>query len=104
MRNAPSIDIINSLLNEGAVIKCFDPQAMPKARRILKNVRFCKNPYDAAKGSDALLILTEWNEFKELYFSRIKKTMKQPIVLDGRNMYDPIKMKKLGFKYICVGR
>ena len=104
MRNAPSGDIINELLKEGAKVKCFDPQAMSKAKDVLKDVKFCKNAYETARNSDALVILTEWNEFKELNLARIKKIMKQPIILDGRNIYDPAEMQNLGFKYVGVGR
>ena len=104
MRFAPSIDIINSLIHSGAKIKAYDPQAMEKARGILKDVTFCKDSYEAAKGSDALLILTEWNEFKAMKLNRIKKLLKHPLVIDGRNIFDPIKMQKLGFKYISIGR
>ncbi|MDP2910901.1 MAG: UDP-glucose/GDP-mannose dehydrogenase family protein [Candidatus Omnitrophota bacterium] len=104
MRFAPSIDIINSLIGSGARIKAYDPQALEKARIVLKGVDFCKDPYDTAKGSDALLILTEWDEFKAMELSRIKKLLKNPLIIDGRNMFDPVKMKKLGFKYVSMGR
>ncbi|MDP2980690.1 MAG: UDP-glucose/GDP-mannose dehydrogenase family protein [Candidatus Omnitrophota bacterium] len=104
MRFAPSVDIINSLIHAGARVKAYDPQAMEKAKGILKDVTFCKDPYEAAKASDALLILTEWNEFKTVKLSRIKKLLKHPLIIDGRNMFDPVKMQKLGFKYISIGR
>lgn len=104
MRSAPSVEIIERLQRSGARIKAFDPQAMPKAAGLLKDVKFCKDPYEAAKGSDALVIVTDWNEFKELDLNRIKKLLKAPIIIDGRNIYDPKKMKRAGFKYIGVGR
>ncbi|MFH1856637.1 MAG: UDP-glucose/GDP-mannose dehydrogenase family protein [Candidatus Omnitrophota bacterium] len=104
MRFAPSIDIINMLQEEGAKIKAFDPQAMERARDVLKDVEFCDNPYKAIEGADALVIITEWNEFKELDLEKIKKLLNAPIVIDGRNIYDPEKMKKMGFNYLCVGR
>ncbi|MDP2939741.1 MAG: UDP-glucose/GDP-mannose dehydrogenase family protein [Candidatus Omnitrophota bacterium] len=104
MRNAPSIDIIKKLQLEGAKIKVFDPRANLKAKEFLKDVEFCKDPYEVAKDSDCLAIITEWNEFKELDFIRIKKLMKQPLVFDGRNIYNPDKMRKMGFKYFCVCR
>jgi len=104
MRFAPSVDIINSLIHAGARVKAYDPQAMEKAKDILKDVIFCKDPYEAAKASDALLILTEWDEFKVMKLSRIKKLLKHPLIIDGRNMFDPVKMQKLGFKYISIGR
>ena len=105
LREAPSLEIIGMLINEGVHVKAFDPVAMGKARSILsKSVEFCKDAYLAAKDSDCLLIVTEWNEFKELDFKKIKKLMRQPIIVDGRNIYDPKEMKGLGFKYIGIGR
>jgi len=104
MRFAPSIDIINSLVLSGARIKAYDPHAMEKAKSSLKGVDFCKNPYETATDSDALLILTEWSEFKTMELKRIKKLLKNPLIIDGRNIFDPVKMRKLGFKYISIGR
>ena len=104
MRFAPSIDIITELQKEGAKIKAYDPKAMEKAKSILKNVVYCSNPYDAAKDSDALVIVTEWNEFKELDLKRIKSMMKHPLIIDGRNIYKPEDVKKEGFTYISIGR
>jgi len=104
MRNAPSIDIITSLKGNGAKIKAYDPQAMKKARSVLKGITFCKSPYEVAEDSDALIIITDWHEFRVMNLSRIKKLMKNPLIIDGRNIFDPNKMKKLGFKYISIGR
>ncbi|MBI5124263.1 MAG: UDP-glucose/GDP-mannose dehydrogenase family protein, partial [Candidatus Omnitrophica bacterium] len=105
LREAPSLEIIDMLKKEGAHIKAYDPVSMKKAKEILGNgINFCKDAYEAAKDSDCLIVVTEWNEFKELDFKRIKKLMRQPIVIDGRNIYDPKKMKKLGFKYVGIGR
>ncbi|MDP3143295.1 MAG: UDP-glucose/GDP-mannose dehydrogenase family protein [Candidatus Omnitrophota bacterium] len=104
MRNAPSIDIIMRLKEEGARIKAFDPQAMDKAKEIFREVKFCKDAYETAKGSDCLVIITEWDEFKELDFKRIKKIISQPIIFDGRNIYKPQAMEKLGFQYFSIGR
>lgn len=104
MREAPSIDIIKSLQKEGSKIKAYDPVAMKKAETLLSNVEFCKSPYDVAKDSDALIILTEWNEFKEIDFKKIKSLVKSPLVIDGRNLYAPEEMKKCGFNYISIGR
>lgn len=104
MRCAPSIDIIEILQKKGAKIKAFDPAAMPRAREILKDVEFCKDPYEVACGSDCLVIVTEWNEFKKLDFQRAKRLLKNPIIIDGRNIYDPATMKKLGFIYKGIGR
>ncbi len=104
MRFAPSVDIIAALQAQGAKIKAFDPHAMGKARLQLKNVEYCKDSYSVCKGSDCLVILTEWNEFKELDLKKVKKLLSQPVVVDGRNIYDPAKMKQLGFRYFSIGR
>ncbi|MFA4888430.1 MAG: UDP-glucose/GDP-mannose dehydrogenase family protein [Candidatus Omnitrophota bacterium] len=104
IRNAPALEIIKALQEEGANIKAYDPQAMPKAREVLSGVRWCKDSYEAAKGSDCLLVVTEWNEFKELDFKRIKKLLKRPLLIDGRNIYDAKFLKDLGFSYSCIGR
>lgn len=105
LRNAPSLAIIDMLKPHGTKIKVYDPAAMDKARVLLKkDVTFCKSAYDAAKDSDCLILVTEWNEFKELDFKKIKKLMKQPVIIDGRNVYDPAEMKKLGFRYAGMGR
>ncbi len=104
IRYAPSLEIISALQQHGAAIRAFDPHAMPNARKVLKNVTFCKDSYEAAKGSDCLLIVTEWNEFKELDLKRLKKIMHQPVIVDGRNIYDPKVMKSLGFRYVSMGR
>lgn len=104
LRFAPSLKIIKKLQEEGAKIKVFDPQGMDKARNILKDVSFAKDPYDAARGCDCLLIVTEWNEFKELDFIKLKKIMRYPLIIDGRNLYDKEKLSKLGFTYRGIGR
>lgn len=104
IRNAPSIDIIRALQSEGARVKIYDPSSMEKAAGLLGNAKFCKDPYETCKGSDCLLIVTEWDEFKELDFSKVKKMLKRPFIIDGRNIYDPQRMKKLGFTYAGIGR
>jgi len=104
LRNSPGIDLINALIQEGAKIKVYDPQSMEKARKILKNVVFCKDAYQAALGADCLILATEWNEFKELDFMRLKKKLKRALIVDGRNIYDPKRLRDLGFTYIGVGR
>jgi UDPglucose 6-dehydrogenase len=104
MRFAPSIEIIERLQENGAIIKAYDPAAMEKARIVLKNINYQKSAYDVAKGADCLVIITEWNEFKELDLAKIKKLLKHPIIIDGRNLFEPDKMKKLGFDYRCIGR
>jgi len=104
MRNAPSIEIIQMLQGEEAKIRAYDPVATPVARGILKEVTYCKDPYDVANGCDALVVLTEWEEFKKLDLNKIKRLMKAPILIDGRNIFDPEKMKRLGFIYKSIGR
>ncbi|MEK9178800.1 MAG: nucleotide sugar dehydrogenase, partial [Patescibacteria group bacterium] len=104
MRFAPAIDILNLLQNDGAKIKAFDPKAMESAKTILKNIEYLDDPYSVADDADLLLILTEWNEFKEMDLEEIKKRMKSPNIIDARNIFDPQKVKKLGFQYIGVGR
>ena len=107
MRFAPSIDIINSLVREGAVIKAYDPAAMEKAMKILvpgSRITYVRNPYEAARDSDCLVILTEWEEFKKLELAKIKKLLRHPIIIDGRNIFEPEKMRKLGFTYKSIGR
>ncbi len=104
MRDAPSVTIINHLQKEGVKIKAFDPVAIENASKILKDIVYCKNPYEVATGVDALVVLTEWNEFKLLDLEKIKGLMNKPIIFDGRNIYDPEKVKQLGFTYKGVGR
>ncbi len=104
MRFAPSIDIIQSLQNEGALIQAFDPEAIPAAKAILNGLHYVENAYEAARGADALLCLTEWSEFREINLPKLKRLMKRPLIFDGRNMYDPKIMKELGFQYISIGR
>ena len=104
LRFAPSLKVIAALKGEGAKIRAFDPQGMNKAKRIFKNIYFAKNLYDAAKGCDCLLIITEWDEFRKIDFKKLKKVMKYPLIIDGRNLYDKDKLVKLGFTYIGMGR
>ncbi len=106
MREAPSIVLINQLHNEGAKIKAFDPEAEENAKKIFSNINieYCKDPYEAVKDSDCLIIVTEWNEFRNLDLNKVKSLLKEPNVIDGRNIFEPEEMKKLGFNYIGVGR
>ncbi len=104
MRFAPSLDIIAALQERGAKINAYDPHAMEKAKEALTKVNFFTNPYAACSKADCAVILTEWNEFKELDLGKLKKVLAQPVVVDGRNIYDPAKMKQLGFRYFSVGR
>jgi len=105
MREAPSIFIIEKLLKEKAKIRAFDPIAMDDAKSIFHNkIKYAKGPYDCLKGADAVVILTEWNEFRNLELVKIKTLLKSPNFFDFRNIYEPEKMKRLGFNYSCVGR
>ncbi len=105
MREAPSIKIIKSLQQKNLKkIQAYDPQATENAKLLLNNVDFVNNPYAAARGASALLIITEWNEFRQLDLVKIKQLMKNPIIFDGRNIYEPDKIRELGFKHISVGR
>jgi UDPglucose 6-dehydrogenase len=104
IRDAPAIEIIHLLQNEGARIHAYDPQAMENAAKVLTNVELCDNPYSVAEKADALVLATQWNEFTQLDFSKIHTAMHTPVLLDGRNLWDPEVMKKIGFKYIGMGR
>tara|TARA_Y100000310_G_scaffold317308_1_gene370056 strand:+ start:8350 stop:9651 length:1302 start_codon:yes stop_codon:yes gene_type:complete len=104
MRFAPSVYIIKELQKEGGKIKAYDPEAMEKAKEILDDIEFCNDPYEVSKDADVLLILTEWKEFKELDIKKIKSLLTSPVIIDGRNIYDPEDLKKEGFTYISVGR
>lgn len=105
MREAPSVTIINSLLERGAKIQAYDPKAMESAKFYFDNkITYAQSAYDALENADALLLLTEWNEFRRPDFERIEKLLKQPLIFDGRNQYDKKRMKKRGFTYYCVGK
>jgi UDPglucose 6-dehydrogenase len=105
MREAPSIDIISALIRKGATVRVYDPVAMEVAHRYLPGaVIYCTDPYEAAQEADAVLLLTEWNEFKQVDFERVKQLMNKPVLIDGRNLYEPDEMAKLGFHYRGVGR
>lgn len=108
LREARSIDIIRFMMDKGAKVKAYDPVAMPGAREIFQNsdgeIEFCESAYEVAEDSNLLVIVTEWNEFKQLNLEKIKKSMKTPIIFDGRNIYSPERLKSLGFDYFSIGR
>jgi UDPglucose 6-dehydrogenase len=104
VRDAPSITIIRELKQRGARVQAFDPAAMGQAEQFLTDVDYRLDPYDAARGADALVLLTEWNEFRNLDMDRIKTLMRRSLFLDLRNVYEPDKVKALGFDYHGVGR
>lgn len=105
MREAPAIVLIEDLLKAGAKVRVYDPEAMGEAKKIFGDrITYVKKSYEALEGSDALVVVTEWNEFRRPDFERLKTTLKQPVVIDGRNIYDPARMKALGFEYDSIGR
>ncbi|HXH91169.1 MAG TPA: UDP-glucose/GDP-mannose dehydrogenase family protein [Thermoanaerobaculia bacterium] len=104
MRDSPTIPLIKGLQGMGAVIRAYDPGAIENSKKIFENVTYCGDAYETADGADALVIATEWNEFRALKLERIKKLLKQPLIIDLRNVYDPQRMKAEGFTYISVGR
>lgn len=104
MRDAPSIDIIRSLKEKGANVKAYDPQSMENARKIINGISYVSNVRELAKDSNLLMVLTDWNEFKEIDLNEIKKLMKEHNIIDARNIYNPERLKELGFNYIGVGR
>jgi len=104
MREAPSIDIINVIQALGGNIKAFDPEAMTSAAEILENVEYCSDAYKAVESADAVVLVTEWAEFKELDLRRVRQLVRRPVFIDGRNVFEPDKMKELGFEYCCIGK
>jgi len=104
IREAPSLDVIEALQKGGATVHTFDPVAMDNAKKEIKDVKFFENPYETIRDCDALIVVTEWDEFRNLDMQAVKVLLKQPIVVDGRNIYDPEEMKDLGFTYLGIGR
>jgi UDPglucose 6-dehydrogenase len=104
IRESPALDIARYLIEQGATVRAYDPVAMENSARAFPQIVMCSNAYEVADGVDALVVATPWNEFKQLDMDRIVARMKQPILVDGRNMYEPEKMREIGFKYRAVGR
>jgi UDPglucose 6-dehydrogenase len=105
MRDAPSIRIIETLLDDGASISAYDPEAMEEAKKIFgARIQLAPTNYGCIEGADALLIVTEWQAFRNPNFERMKTVMRQPVIFDGRNIYDPVHLRQLGFTYYSVGR
>ncbi|MCK4908691.1 MAG: UDP-glucose/GDP-mannose dehydrogenase family protein [Planctomycetes bacterium] len=105
IRESPGIDIAQRLSQHGARVKAYDPKAMPGSRNVLpKKIRFAKNINDAARGSDALVIATDWPQFKKINLPRLKKIMARPVIIDGRNIFSPARMRRSGFTYVSIGR
>ncbi len=104
MRDSPSLDILPKLMDAGADIHAYDPEGMKEAKELLPDITFCSGTYETLEDADAVVIITEWNEFRALDLSRMKTIMKQPIMVDLRNIYEPEEVERLGFAYSCVGR
>ena len=105
IRFAPSVFIIGKLLERGFQIKAYDQEATDNMKKIFANkITYCRDPYEAVSKVDALIIITEWNEFRQIDLNKVKKLMSNPTIFDGRNIYDPSDLKKLGFKYYSIGR
>ena len=104
IREAPAIKIINDLCASGARVRAYDPAAMESARRILPDVEYCEDEYGAARGSDGLVVVTEWNQFRSLDMNRLKQLMREPNIIDLRNIYEPEAVRTAGFKYLGMGR
>jgi UDPglucose 6-dehydrogenase len=104
MRESPSIEVIDMLREKGACVQAYDPVAMEAAREWIEGVAYCADAYEVAKDADALLLITAWNEFKQLDMARIRDLMRNPVLVDGRNVYDPKEVRELGFTYAGVGR
>ena len=104
IRFAPPIDLVHHLLKEGARVRAYDPEAMTKAKELLPSVEFASSALDAARDAEALLIATEWEEFRKLDWSEIRDVMARPLVLDARNLLSPAEMKSAGFEYHSIGR
>ena len=103
-RDAPSLDIAKVLLAAGAEVRAYDPAAIERSRTLLPAVEYLKDAYEVAAGADAIVLVTEWNEFRQLDMARVKHLMRRPVIVDGRNIYDPKAMIRLGFTYRGIGR
>jgi UDPglucose 6-dehydrogenase len=104
IREAPALEIIRALIKEGVKVRAFDPAAMAEARKVLKGIRFCDDAYDTAQHADAVVLITEWNEFRNLDLVRLRQMVRNPVFIDLRNVYDEQRMKQAGFRYVGVGR
>jgi UDPglucose 6-dehydrogenase len=104
MRDSPSLGILPALQKAGAVIRAFDPEGMTEARKLMPDLTYCRDAYDCMTGADALVIVTEWNEFRALDLARVKSLLRQPVIVDLRNIYNPPEMAEAGFRYSSIGR
>jgi UDPglucose 6-dehydrogenase len=104
VRFAPAIALVKQLLEEGANVRAYDPEAMEKAKALVPSITYCSDPYQAAEGAEAILVVTEWDEFRNIDWARLRTLMERPLILDGRNMFEPSEVAAQGFQYISVGR
>ena len=104
MRESPATDIIKEMQERGATVRAFDPVAMDEAKHCLPDIEYAADEYDAIKDADALIIITEWNQFRALDMEKVKRLLKSPKIADLRNVYEPEDMQELGFEYVGVGR
>ena len=104
MRDAPAVDIIRALLQRGARVRAYDPVAAPQASKLLPEIEYAGDEYAAVAGADALVFVTEWNQFRALDMERIRALMRSPRIADLRNIYEPSAMREMGFEYVGVGR
>jgi UDPglucose 6-dehydrogenase len=104
LRDAPALAIAQALMKQGATVRAYDPAALEEACQILSGLVPCKDAYDAAQGADALILMTEWNQFRTLDFDRLKTLLRQPLFFDLRNVYEPDRVAACGFRYVSVGR
>ena len=104
IRESPALEIIRALIKEGVKVRAFDPAAMDETRKVLKGIRYCDDAYDTAQHADAMVLMTEWNEFRNLDLVRLRQSVRNPVFIDLRNVYDEQRMKQAGFRYIGVGR
>jgi UDPglucose 6-dehydrogenase len=104
MREAPSLDIAKVLIAAGSTVRAYDPAAIERSRKLVPDVEYLTNAYEVAAGADALVLVTEWNEFRHLDMAQVKRLMRGTVIIDGRNIYDPTAMKEMGFTYRGIGR
>ncbi len=104
VRFAPALEILRSLVREGAIISAYDPQATEKAKAVFPDVRYCASPYEAAQDAEAILITTEWQEFSNMDWDRLRKIVSRTLIVDGRNMFNPSDLTSRGFHYVSIGR
>jgi UDPglucose 6-dehydrogenase len=104
VRFAPAIALVKQLLEEGANVRAYDPEAMEKAKAFVPSITYCSDPYQAAEGAEAILAVTEWDEFRNIDWARLRTLVERPLILDGRNMFEPSEMAARGFQYVSVGR